>query len=289
VTAQADEEARAGLTLVTAAAVAKASALVTPDDPAKSASVLAEAAPMIVEQYGGAAAALALDYYDGLRAAQNVRARFSPDPVVAVRHDLIVGQIAGWALGPLRDIEKQAEIEMAAVMAEVETRMAEVIQIETARSFRETIREGIQPDPDAEGWRRVTRGDGCPFCRMLASKSAVFVKELSARFAAHPNCNCAARPVFNGEDGDEIDVMQYVASQRVRTDEQQAALKQYLHERFDGPKPRNAQHDGPRRGAGFDSLTRNQIELQIRIAEGLKPSEWRTRQLARLRARRRDL
>jgi hypothetical protein len=106
-------------------------------------------------------------------------------------------------------------------------RLAEVVQLDTARPFRQTVLENRRRDPEAVGWRRVTSG-GCKLCRMLADRGAVYRHD-TARFAAHPSCHCGAEPVFGANDtGETASVMQYVASRRNRTAAQKADLRAYL-------------------------------------------------------------
>ena len=66
---------------------------------------------------------------------------------------------------------------------------------------------------------------------MLSDKGAVFRAE-TARFAAHSNCHCSAAPVFNGQDGEEANVMQYVASQKRRSEKDRARLREYLNANY---------------------------------------------------------
>lgn len=54
----------------------------------------------------------------------------------------------------------------------------------------------IANDPKARRWARVTRGNGCAFCLMLASRGAVYRTESSANFRAHPGCHCDIEPLF---------------------------------------------------------------------------------------------
>jgi hypothetical protein len=101
-----------------------------------------------------------------------------------------------------------------------------VVQLETARPYRETITTNRRRDPQAAGWRRVAEG-GCKFCRMLAGRGEVY-KADTARFASHPNCHCTAQPVFKGEPAPEADVIQYVASKRRTTEADRARVREYL-------------------------------------------------------------
>lgn len=55
----------------------------------------------------------------------------------------------------------------------------------------------LQDDPQALGWIRVTDGDPCAFCAMLASRGPVYGTEASAKFEAHDACACTAEPVYS--------------------------------------------------------------------------------------------
>lgn len=48
---------------------------------------------------------------------------------------------------------------------------------------------------DKAGWARITSGDGCSFCNMLASRGAVYGED-SVDFAAHDHCGCTAEPSY---------------------------------------------------------------------------------------------
>ena len=210
------DEARRGLVLVTNAAVEDAVSLVG-TDPDRTRERLLTVAPGLVEAYSDGTAALAVDHYTDMREQANPDRPYTAEPVVKLREEKILTGVA-WATGPLYLAEPDRE--MAA------ERLAQVIQLETARPFRDTITTNRRRDPAAAGWRRVTSG-GCKFCRMLADRGAVY-RESTARFASHPHCNCSAVPVFDGDDGPEASVMQYVASRRKRTPAQQQALRDYL-------------------------------------------------------------
>ena len=66
-------------------------------------------------------------------------------------------------------------------------------------------------DREIIGWYRVTDGDPCHFCAMLASRGAVYSSRFTAgvsihdnvnldggyNAAWHPNCNCVAKPLYS--------------------------------------------------------------------------------------------
>lgn len=211
-------ETRDALQLLTGEAVATAQDLMrrVPGSPEERRSALLELAPAVVGYYSEGSAALASDFYDEQRELAGVRSTYTSELVLLDRTVRIRRGIA-WASEPWFDGD-----DITGVL-----RLAEVVQLETARPFRDTITGNRRNDPDAVGWRRITAG-GCNFCRMLADRGAVY-KEATARFASHPNCNCTAQPVFTTNDtGVEASVMQYTASRKNRTEKQRAALRDYL-------------------------------------------------------------
>ena len=113
-----------------------------------------------------------------------------------------------------------------ALDATPQQRLAEVVQLETARPYRDTITTNRRRDPSAVGWRRIAES-GCRFCRMLAGRGAVYKAE-TARFASHTHCHCTAAPVFKGQDGPEASALQYVASKRRKTEADRARVRAYL-------------------------------------------------------------
>lgn len=175
--------------------------------------------PEVVAYYSDGSAALAADFYDDERAAANVTGSFTTDLIVTDRVVKLRRAIA-WSAEPLFDGDD--------VLAG--KRLAEVVQLEAARPYRDTITGNTERDPQAIGWRRVAAG-GCKFCAMLAARGAVYT-EATARFASHEHCHCTAAPAFVGYDGPEADVVQYRASRRNRTPAQRAQLREYLNEHF---------------------------------------------------------
>lgn len=63
---------------------------------------------------------------------------------------------------------------------------------------RETLLGAVRADSHALGYQRVTDGDPCSFCAMVASRGIVAFDEDSAGFEAHNHCGCTAEPAFEG-------------------------------------------------------------------------------------------
>lgn len=67
----------------------------------------------------------------------------------------------------------------------------------TMNQGRDTTLANVAADPDAKGYRRITSGNACEFCRMLAGRGAVYQAD-TVDFRAHGHCGCTAEPVFAG-------------------------------------------------------------------------------------------
>ncbi|MET0419507.1 MAG: hypothetical protein ABW022_26125 [Actinoplanes sp.] len=63
---------------------------------------------------------------------------------------------------------------------------------------RRTLVTLVRQDRTALGWARVTSDDPCAFCRMLASRGAVYKSEAGADFVPHDGCGCSPEPLFRG-------------------------------------------------------------------------------------------
>lgn len=200
--------------LLTTTAVARALRLV----PVGDADSLIDAVVPLIALYSDATAALAADSYDEARETVTARTRFGAAPVVVDREAKIIRGIQ-WAAPSLYGDFPDVELG--------QSRLAEVVQLETARPFRDTILTNSQQDPASVGWRRNPNPGACKFCRMLAGNGATY-RESTARFASHSNCKCSASPVFDGDSGPEASVLQYVASQRTRTPNERAQLRRFL-------------------------------------------------------------
>lgn len=144
--------------------------------------------PAIVDTWSLGSASLAADWYDDLRQDKAIKGRFTA--IVPDLGDLGADELAGWASQPLRLIEPNLELAQSRVTGGLQRRIA--------KGARDTIAISSIEDPQARGWRRVARGNGCPWCQMLASRGFVYSKA-SVDFAAHDHCNCTATPAFKGE------------------------------------------------------------------------------------------
>ncbi len=76
---------------------------------------------------------------------------------------------------------------------------------------RQAVEEAVKADPAAIGYARVTDGDPCAWCAMLASRGVVYKtayaagrgQELGAVNRFHDGCGCGEKPAFTEEDEPE--------------------------------------------------------------------------------------
>lgn len=184
---------------------------------------------LLIPSYYDQAGTLGVAWYEELREEARAETAYSPDLISQGKSDWIEIELQAYYDQALREVEAEADVIAAKVVAEAEA----LVQKEVARGFRDTIDGNARRDPAAIGWSRHARPGACRFCRFLARDSAVYRTERGARFAAHPNCHCVARPEFEGGNhGPEADVLQYVASQRKRTEAERRQLREYLAERY---------------------------------------------------------
>jgi hypothetical protein len=60
---------------------------------------------------------------------------------------------------------------------------------------RQTVMATLHADPARPRWQRITGGQPCDFCRMLAGRGAVYGAQ-TGDFQAHDHCSCMAEPAF---------------------------------------------------------------------------------------------
>jgi len=169
--------------------------------PERARNALLEYLPVLTDRYGEAAAAVAAEWYDELRAAERVPGRFRA------------------TLAPLTAVEAvEGSVRYAAghLFTDAPAAALGVLRGSLVRHVldpgRGTVRLSTVRDPRTSGWQRIARADGCRFCVMLAQRGAVY-KDTTVDFASHDDCNCAAAPSWD-PDAPEVDVRAYQVSRR---------------------------------------------------------------------------
>lgn len=172
-------------------------AVVDVENLADTIDVFAQAAAILAGSGFDQSAAAAANYYGLFRrveigAAAEVRAASRP----AI--EFLAGQVRGAALRGILDA-RQAGKSVAVAKQNGLVRVVGTFSKLVLNGGRMTITNGVQADRKALGWSRVTSGDPCTFCRMLASRGAAYKSEKSADFQPHDHCACTPEPLFAGD------------------------------------------------------------------------------------------
>src|SRR5665647_575438 len=155
---------------------------------------------LLVESRSRQSAALAARYYELFRAADAPGTRIlrtvalaAPRATAEIRAAVSVTARAGvyTALGAGQTFEQ--------AMANGLVRVSGAVSREVLNGGRDTILGEVQRDTKTQGWARVTGGNPCAFCAMLASRGPAY-REESVDFQAHDHCDCGAEPVYMGSE-----------------------------------------------------------------------------------------
>ena len=193
--------------------------------PERTRDALLRFMPILTTTYGEAAATLAADWYDALRAAESVAGRFVATPAAPVALDRVESRVR-FAAGHL--------------FTDTPDKMLSLLDGATNKYVlepgRATIQQSSIADPRARGWHREVRSGGCDFCRMLAGKGGVYMRS-TATFAAHDDCRCTARPSWDA-NAPEVPVSAYEASKRTLSmaDSQKARHDQAIRDYIESQK-----------------------------------------------------
>ena len=175
-----------------------------------------EAVGVVVARYSELAATLAADFYDGERDEAGVPGAFT----VPLADAPSAGQTDGslrWAtkdLWPRDDADATApQLEPLDVRLDAAFGKADMAtQRLVADTGRSTVRQAVQQDPQAVAYARSAALGACYFCKLMASRGAVYAtadtagRDANDRFSGdasvvkfHNNCHCGIVPVFRGQ------------------------------------------------------------------------------------------
>ncbi|MFF7824188.1 hypothetical protein ACFZCM_03095 [Streptomyces rochei] len=156
----------------------------------------------LVDQYGAASSSLAADFYETQREAAGIRNRFAADPAPAPPDEQVEASLR-WAAANLWD---GGSLDTAHARAEGAAQKLVLDQ------GRDTLRQAVRQDRDAVAYARAAALGACFFCKLMASRGAVYKtagtagREANDRFSGdasvvkfHDNCHCTIIPVFRGQ------------------------------------------------------------------------------------------
>lgn len=235
--------------------------------PTAAKALLADFMVTLVDAYGPISGVIAADFYDEMREESGQAGSFSAQLGPDTDPEQVRGS-SDWAAQPLFDETPDQKAALHRFLGSTQRLVQE--------QGRQTIMLSVELDPAKPRWARMPIGDTCDWCVMLASRGADYTSRASAVSksnggAFHDECDCQPVVIWDG------DTLPY---------DQQKYLDEYLANTAPKAKTKNGE---PASQGGFTSLTRAQIENHLRVTEPLPDSAWRTKQLARLRARLKEL
>lgn len=175
-----------------------------------------DAVTEVVTRYSETSATLAADFYDGEREAAGVPGSFTV-PLADAPPDEQVDASMRWATKDLwpRDEavatvaqQEPLDVRLEAAMAKADGAAQKLV----ADRGRATLRQAVKADPQAVAYARAAALGACAFCRLMASRGAVYAtaesagRDANALFTGdasvvkfHNDCHCAIVPVFRGQ------------------------------------------------------------------------------------------
>lgn len=161
-----------------------------PTDARTTTNVLVAQIPDITTAYGEIAAHVAADFYDETRSQAAIGSTFRAEPASPAARAAVEASIR-YAVGPIWSGTPNPTMALKNLSATVRRHVR--------NPARTTILANTHTDPARPRWARIIHADSCPFCKMLASRGAVYA-ERTVHFHAHDACTCDAAPIYNDTD-----------------------------------------------------------------------------------------
>lgn len=148
----------------------------------------------LVDRQVSASQVTAAEYFEAYSGAETGR---SADGVKVL--PLLSTASVLYYAGPVR-VKTLIRGGMSAVEAHAASlsRVAGAANRQTLMAGRLTVAASTAADTRTIGWRRVTDGNPCAFCAMLASRGAIYRDQITADgFDFHFMCGCTAEPEYS--------------------------------------------------------------------------------------------
>lgn len=172
-------------------------ALVDPTNLRGTINPFARAGLAVVQARRRASATAASRYYVAFRQVEGIGGTAVVTTPPPLSPDIVLGAIRGAGLAGIRNARMRGATVAQAHDNGFVKLSGSAVQL-VAGGGRDTLLGAVQGDPAAQGWQRVTDGDPCAFCAMVASRGIVSKDEAGAGFEAHGHCGCTAEPAFEG-------------------------------------------------------------------------------------------
>lgn len=157
-----------------------------PDDPEDAIAWLLDVLPGFIASHGELASLAAVDFYDTVRDSDSFQAELIASPTLEQ-----IEPSARWAVAPLF----QEVSDNAGALG----RLLTVADQLTINQSHETIFANGNRDPLKPRYARIPVGKTCAWCRMLASRGAVYRSEATAMRTSHADCDCKLTPFFKDD------------------------------------------------------------------------------------------
>ena len=186
-------------------------AMFNPADPGPSWTATRMAVAALIMDRRRQSADLAARYYPQLRSAAGVHSPVVTAEPIDLVDDRLMTNIDVTGIGMYQRALKAGATPSQALDRSAVTLSGTASRL-TLEGGRSVVAETAQNDADAIGWMRVTDGDPCSWCAMLASRGAVFKSAATAggrknvgfaghgQFKFHDHCGCTVVPVFDHDD-----------------------------------------------------------------------------------------
>lgn len=149
----------------------------------------------LVREHHRVSAVVASTYYRAFREAEGVPGVYTPRPAPLLDEAKVTTSLYVTGQAMTRKALAAGQPPEAAMQTAL-VRTGGAMTRHVLQGGRDTLVLSTGDDPDARAWQRVTGGDACSFCEMLASRGAVYKGEDTAEFQAHDHCACMAEPSF---------------------------------------------------------------------------------------------
>lgn len=166
----------------------------------------------LIEMRRAVSADAAVDYFRAFRMVENGEA-LSPTPASTVDPDRVQASLQATGVAQARR-SLAAGYSAEAARQTALTTMSGAVSRHVLDGGRRTIEQAIEDDDAALGYIRVTDGDPCAFCAMLAARGPIYLSRASGATAGvgrlrgtrgrgqsyHDHCACTVEPQYLHHD-----------------------------------------------------------------------------------------
>lgn len=159
---------------------------------------LSRAAVPVVMAHHGLSRTVAANYLEAFRRSERVSGGSTPRLAEPLGEAEIAGTLYVTGAKMTREAVAAGASPQAAMQNALVRTSGSVARL-ALQGGRDTTVLTTAADSAAGGYARVTSGDPCPFCALIASRGPVFSED-TADFQAHDHCACMGEPSYPGSE-----------------------------------------------------------------------------------------